>query len=330
MKLSKSVFPVLSIALLAFACNSIDFKKTKGGVPYKIYPSKTGEKIVQGNIVKFHIQQKVKDSVIGTSYGGVPVYQQVSPSSKGYDIGNTLMDIFTQAKNGDSIYFVQSIDSFIAHDPSILQNTPFKKGDQLTTTVKILNVFRTPQDARADDEKERVANAGNMEKKNLEQFNKSPQAQEQMKIDSKIIEDYLTANHIQAEKTPWGVYVQMLNPGQGPKPEAGKFALLRYRGTNLEGQEFDSNEKPNAPLYPLQIGMGGSIKGFEEGVKAISKGGKARIFIPSILGYGSAGSPPRIKPNENLIFEVEVVDITDTPPASNQLPGKVDTTQARK
>jgi FKBP-type peptidyl-prolyl cis-trans isomerase FklB len=53
----------------------------------------------------------------------------------------------------------------------------------------------------------------------------------------------------------------------------------------------------------------GSIQGFEEGVKQIAKGGKAKIYIPSMLGYGMQGAPPKIKPYEHLLFEVETLDI---------------------
>ena len=76
---------------------------------------------------------------------------------------------------------------------------------------------------------------------------------------------------------------------------------------HLSGEVFDSG------TYPLQIGSRGSIPGFEYGIKAMQKGGKAKIFIPSSLGYGAQGSPPTIKPNEILVFELELVDISNSP-----------------
>src|SRR5207237_1097537 len=129
MKVVKSVLGILSIAMLLWACNNIDFKKTKGGVPYKIFPSKSGDKIVPGNIVKYQLTVKVKDSVLGSTYSSLPRYDAVGPASDSY--GSPLMEILSKSKKGDSIYFVQAIDSFIAHDPSIVQQTPFRKGDQL-------------------------------------------------------------------------------------------------------------------------------------------------------------------------------------------------------
>ena len=66
--------------------------------------------------------------------------------------------------------------------------------------------------------------------------------------------------------------------------------------------------------------MGGAIKGFEEGVKQLAKGGRGKVFVPSTLGYGERGSAPKIMPNENLMFELEVLNITDAPPTQSANP----------
>jgi FKBP-type peptidyl-prolyl cis-trans isomerase len=312
----------------------MDFKKTKGGVPYQIFPSKSGEKIAAGNIIKYErvmtATLKGKDSVMNSSYNSMPLYMQVNPGMGGYDPESATLEIVSKAKKGDSIYMVMAIDSFIAKDSNIVKMTPFRKGDQLKTSIKILDVFKTTEQAQADFTKERAANAGKMEEEQLKNFHNNPQVQAQMAKDSKIIEDYLAANHIQADKTKWGVYIQTIQAGQGPKPKMGQFSSVRYKGSELGGESFDDNMKPGAQLYPLQIGSGGSIPGFEEGVKNLAKGTKARIFIPSMLGYGPNGQAPKIKPNENLVFDIEVVDVTDTPPAEKPLTAKPDSAARHK
>jgi FKBP-type peptidyl-prolyl cis-trans isomerase len=73
-------------------------------------------------------------------------------------------------------------------------------------------------------------------------------------------------------------------------------------------------------LLPLQIGGGGTIPGFEDGVKQLSKGAKANLYIPSVVAYGAQGRPPVIQPNQNLVFEIEVVDVTDNRPAPPTAP----------
>ena len=327
MQILKNVLSVVVTAAVLTACNNVDFKKTKAGVPYKVFSTGKGDSIRQNYIVKFEVIRKTKDSVLFSSYEQkMPQYLQVQPAPEQFsysDIGGNLMEIFPKTKKGDSIYITESADSLLKQNPQLATQSPLKKGDQIITTIKILEVYKTPEEAQAAVTKDRVANAGHLDKENLEQFKKDTAVQAQVAKDDKIIEDYLAKNNIQAQKTDWGVYVQMLAPGQGPKPAAGQFASVRYKGTNLKGQEFD------AGVYPIQIGMGGSIKGFEEGVKQLSKGGKARIFIPSMLAYGPRGSAPKIAPNENLVFEMELLDISDTPPAPEQ-PVNVDTTRQRK
>jgi FKBP-type peptidyl-prolyl cis-trans isomerase FkpA len=327
MQVLKNVLGVLAAALVLTACNNVDFKKTKAGVPYKVFSTGKGDSIRQNYIVKFEVIRKTKDTVLFSSYEQkMPQYLQVQPAPEQLsysDIGGNLMEIFPKAKKGDSIYITESADSLLKQNPQLATQSPLKKGDQIITTIKIIDVYKTPEEAQAAVSKDRIANADKVDKETLERFKKDTAAQAQMAKDNKIIEDYLAKNNIQAQKTDWGVYVQTLNPGQGPKPKAGEYANVKYKGSTLAGQEFD------AGIYPLQIGLGGSIKGFDEGVRQLSKGGKAKIFIPSMLGYGAQGNPPKIAPNENLIFELELLDISNTPPSPNQQVN-VDTTGQRK
>jgi FKBP-type peptidyl-prolyl cis-trans isomerase FkpA len=327
MQVLKNVLGVLAAALVLTACNNVDFKKTKAGVPYKVFSTGKCDSIRQNYIVKFEVIRKTKDTVLFSSYEQkMPQYLQVQPAPEQLsysDIGGNLMEIFPKAKKGDSIYITESADSLLKQNPQLATQSPLKKGDQIITTIKIIDVYKTPEEAQAAVSKDRIANADKVDKETLERFKKDTAAQAQMAKDNKIIEDYLAKNNIQAQKTDWGVYVQTLNPGQGPKPKAGEYANVKYKGSTLAGQEFD------AGIYPLQIGLGGSIKGFDEGVRQLSKGGKAKIFIPSMLGYGAQGNPPKIAPNENLIFELELLDISNTPPSPNQQVN-VDTTGQRK
>ncbi|MGZ5286441.1 MAG: FKBP-type peptidyl-prolyl cis-trans isomerase [Flavisolibacter sp.] len=321
MKSVKLFFSILSMTLLFAACETkIDFKKTAGGVPYKIFPAKKGKDTIAVNdIIKYHRIVKIKDSVLNNTYLEVPAYEKVRLATTSY--GDPLPEILTRAKEGDSIYYVQAMDSFIFHNPQIEQETPFRKGDQLITTIRVLKVFKNEEEARAefmkDNEKAMQANYKKIEAaeaQSLEAFKKDSASQNQIAKDNKVIEAYLQKNNIQAQKTDWGVYIQVLNPGQGPKPAVGKYASVNYKGSLLSGETFD------AGVYPLQIGTGGSIKGFEEGVRQLAKGGRARVFIPSVLGYGAMGSGDKIKANANLIFDLEILDITDTPPQQGAQP----------
>ena len=205
-------------------------------------------------------------------------------------------------------------DSLILRNPKIVDNFPLKKGDNLLFTLKLLDVFTDQTVAQADYKKERDLNAPKIEKTEIDNFNKAPEVQSQMQVDNKVIEEYMKANNIQAQKTAWGAYVQVINPGTEPKASFGKFANVKYNGMHLNGETFDSG------VYPVQIGMGGAIRGFEEGIKQLGTGGKAKVLIPSMLAYGPRGSEPKIKPNEVLIFDIEVLSIGDNPPSAPQVP----------
>ena len=98
-----------------------------------------------------------------------------------------------------------------------------------------------------------------------------------------------------------------------------------YKGTFLNGKEFDSNmdkNKPggNQPLTVLVGAQGGAqgsvIPGLDEGIRMFGKGGKGKVYIPAMLGYGQNGQPPVIPPYASMIFEIEVLDVTTpAPPA---------------
>lgn len=314
MRHSYQLLGIMLLALLFTACN--DLKKTKSGAPYKIVGNGKGEKIAKGDIVKFELTQRINDSVLSTTYGQFPRYEKLDSTTNSYDIRNIVMETLLNARKGDSIYIKLSMDSFIKRDPSILENSPFKKGDELITGIRVVDVFKDPQAAQADVENE-SRNA----------FNKNPKITEQKQKDEKAIEEYLNSKGIKTERTPWGAYIETVQPGNGPKPKPGQFSLVRYTGKNFDGTVFDTNNKPGGELYPVQIGAGGSIIGFEDAVRQMPKGTKANVYVPSVLGYGEMGSEPLIKPNANLIFEIEVVDITDQRPQPNMPQQPADTTR---
>ncbi len=100
MQLVKNIVYVAGFALLAASCNQVDFKKTKGGMPYKLYASKKGAKVEDGKWVKMHVTQKIGDSVLFDSHKSQPIYFQINAASaQPYDPS----EIFTLLKEGDSI-----------------------------------------------------------------------------------------------------------------------------------------------------------------------------------------------------------------------------------
>ena len=135
----------------------------------------------------------------------------------------------------------------------------------------------------------------------------------QMKTDDKIITDYLASKNLtNAKKTDWGVYTIITTPGTGPNLTQKDVAVINYTGKSFQDSTFDSNtDKKFEHMQPLYVDMGEFrvIPGWIDGLKQFNKGAKGKIVIPSSLAYGLNGAPPKIKPNENIVFDIEVTDI---------------------
>jgi len=106
---------------------------------------------------------------------------------------------------------------------------------------------------------------------------------------------------------PSGLQYKILSAGTGPKPKADDTVSFQYRGTLIDGTEFDSSYKRGQPLkFPVSQ----LIKGWTEALQLMPVGSKWQIFIPPDLGYGERGVPNSpIGPNSALIFELELVSI---------------------
>jgi FKBP-type peptidyl-prolyl cis-trans isomerase len=107
--------------------------------------------------------------------------------------------------------------------------------------------------------------------------------------------------------TASGLQYEVLQAGSGPTPTDTSMVTVHYRGTLIDGTEFDSSIGQTPRQF--SIAPGGLIEGFREAVKLMPVGSKYRIVMPGNLAYGEAGSPPAIGPNETLIFEVELISV---------------------
>ena len=106
--------------------------------------------------------------------------------------------------------------------------------------------------------------------------------------------------------TASGLQYEIVAPGSGVNPKSSDKVTVHYKGTLIDGTEFDSSYSRGQPVtFPL----GNVIPGWTEGLQLIKAGGKAKLFIPSSLGYGERGAGAKIGPNETLIFEVELISI---------------------
>ena len=137
--------------------------------------------------------------------------------------------------------------------------------------------------------------------------------QQAVEKNKKAGETFLAANKDKpgVVTLPSGLQYKIIEPGTGPKPTASDSVVCNYRGTLIDGTEFDSSYKRGqAATFPV----GQVIKGWTEALQLMPVGSKWQLFIPADLAYGERGTNGGpIGPNETLVFEVQLVSIQAKP-----------------
>ncbi len=105
---------------------------------------------------------------------------------------------------------------------------------------------------------------------------------------------------------PSGLQYKVIKDGDGKTPKLSDTVSTHYRGTLLDGTEFDSSYKRN---QPAEFPVSGVIKGWTEALQLMKEGSKWTLYVPAKLAYGERGFPPVIGPNETLIFEIELLKV---------------------
>jgi len=314
------VVVIASVLAVASCKNNVDYKKTKSGVMYKIFGNSKDSVVKAGNIMKINYTIKIgsNDSVLQTSVGKMPLFIPIEGNVPA-DAYSPL-EVFNMLRNGDSAVIVQLVDTLLKKNPGGQMPPFFKKGDKLVTVVKVLNIFTSQELATKDREAEAQKEQVRMEKEVADDLVKS----------NAEMTAWLQKKNINAQKTGRGTYVEVKEPGTGEQATEGKFVTVRYEGKTLDdGKVFQSTLDPKTPAYTFQLGSktNGSIAGFDEGLRLFKKGGKGTIYIPGPLAYGK--NPPQgsaFKPNAAMIFDIVLVDVSDTqpaPPQQQQLPPEI-------
>jgi FKBP-type peptidyl-prolyl cis-trans isomerase len=132
-------------------------------------------------------------------------------------------------------------------------------------------------------------------------------------------ESFLAANKDKegVKTTDSGLQYQVTKEGTGPSPGATDSVTVNYKGTLIDGTEFDSGKGISFPLN-------GVIKGWTEGLQLMKIGGSTRFFIPSGLAYGTTGSGEKIGPNATLIFNIDLLSIKGKEAAKAPTPATID------
>jgi FKBP-type peptidyl-prolyl cis-trans isomerase FkpA len=304
MKKTTLLLGALSVLLLATACKNSGFKKTKSGLSYKIIADGKGPLVKRGDIIKIQFVYKLRDSVLQSSYEQMPFYAKVDSVGPVYDP----QEIFTMLHKGDSAVVISLADS-LAKKKGMLPEF-IKPKDKLVLTLKVVEIFTADSIAQKDQMAE-MQLAQERQKQKQETL-KGPKVKE--------IEDYLAKNNIKFQKAPQGTFVEVKDPGNGAQVDSGKFCSIRYTGKSFPSMKvFESNMEAGKPPFDVVIGTHAVIPGWDEGLKYFKKGGKGTLYIPFFQAYGAQPGPGG-KQYENLVFDVEVVNVSDSAPKQQAMP----------
>jgi FKBP-type peptidyl-prolyl cis-trans isomerase len=265
-----------------FSCTPHDdYQTSPNGLKYKVIVDKQQPKGQPGQYVAYHVAWRTtKDSLLFSSEASSePLLSLVARPI--YD--GDPWEIFTMVGAGDSASCkVPAKYIFKSYLP------PGVYGDDLIKLDLKVLAFYT---------------AGQYDSLKVAALNAKFAREDQM------IQTYMRENGLQGTKTPSGLYVVIEQEGTGRQATNGNTVNVDYTGMLLNGEVFDSSRRPGGQPYPVTIGQSSVIQGWTEGLTYFKKGGKGKLLIPSRLGYGERGSPPKIGPNEPLVFDIEIVDM---------------------
>jgi FKBP-type peptidyl-prolyl cis-trans isomerase len=280
----KTLVFLFTICLFCVAINSCkqeDYKKTENDLQYKIMVYKGEPKAKTGQVIKYNIYWRTeKDSLfLSTSDRNTPLYSKVDqPKFKGDPL-----EILSMLGPGDSASCLVSADSiFRKHPPAFLDH-----GDLMKLDFKVIQVM-------SEEDYNNQMNAKQNQQASQEQ---------------NVIEDYIKKNNLKVEKTKSGLYVIIEEPGKGKQPQNGNTVKVNYTGTLFDGSKFDSSLDPGREPFEFQIGAGQVIKGWDEGIPYFKEGGKGKLIVPSVLGYGEQGAGGKIGPNTPLVFDIQLLEV---------------------
>lgn len=284
------------------SCGSGGRQKTDAGFQYEFFLKNDGKKPQNGDMVTLQLmlfaKSKGKDTLLQSTY------QNPQPADIPYktDQADFLTKGLAMVSEGDSLALYISVDSLLRGNP---RPEFIDANSEARFAIKVVKI-------QSNDEYTK-----NMQKRMEDAQKEADKKMETQKpIDEEIIKKYIADNKLDAKRTESGLYYVITLEGKGANPKQGEQVATHYTGYLLNGQKFDSSLDRGQTLDFTHMAQQ-MIKGFDEGVSLLKKGGKATFLLPSHLAYGAQGAGAQIPPYSVLKFDVELVDIK---PAQTQTP----------
>ena len=279
-------FLTITAMTLLFACNTEaptggDFSKdmtasmtkTENGFAYQMHKDVEGDAPDTGYLSIFNLTQRFDDTIVYSSAQRGRAERIVIPTNAAMrGKPSPVIDILKLLSPGDSASIYVLTDSLGPNLQPWQQEKNYLIYDIAVSDVKNL--------------------------KDSENAAATTTAELQAAYKNGTLENIQTASN--------GLKYLIIEDGTGTKAEAGKVVSVDYYGvTAADGSMFD-NSFGRGEAYRFPLGAGRVIKGWDTGIEGLKQGTKAALFIPADLAYGEAGSPPKIGPNAELIFYIEL------------------------
>jgi len=279
MNMRKIAFVLLGCLFFASCGNKYKgFKKTGNGLYYRFHIENPTRHVPENDeVISLEISIRTeKDSIVS-------VPKQISVMMQASRFKGDIYEALSLMHEGDSAEFIINAKKYFeiynyGQIPSFVKNDEM----MLWFTIRIDAI------------------------QSLEQY-KQAAVDARLEAEKQAIENYLTANALTASPQASGLYYIEIKEGRGKNAANGNRVMVHYTGKLLDGTVFDSSIERGNP-FTFRLGAGEVIKGWDEGIALMKKGGKAFFLIPSYLAYGerSTGNIPAYSP---LLFEVELIDI---------------------
>jgi FKBP-type peptidyl-prolyl cis-trans isomerase len=302
---------LLSSALLVglMSCNKSEYEgytKAENGLYYKFFThDENGLKPVEGDGIRFKYVFRLKsnDSIFVSSAersqdgSGITNFGMTKSSFVG-----SIEDAMMMMAANDSASFIVSADSFFLKTSRMPSLPPWvKPNDHIQVDIKMVEILTKAKiEENQRKQQEEIAKLADEEKPKLDA--------------------YLAENKITTAPTASGLIFIETQKGKGKAhPGATDMVTVHYTGTLIDGTKFDSSVDRGEPaVFNLQQ----LVPGWIEGIQMMTKGSKAKMIIPSSLGWGARGAGAQIPPYSTVLFDIELIDFQPAQPGGPQMPGQ--------
>lgn len=194
------------------------------------------------------------------------------------------------ADTEDSTRIIRNLGWFMSQNVGQLNLDESEKEAFLEGFITGVNGGKGPDDAQAADQE-------------IRQYLQERFTAEKSVENAKFVADLEKRDDV--KQTPQGLYYEVIEEGNEKRATREDTVKVHYRGTLLDGTEFDSSHKRG---QPAEFPVSGVVPGFGEGVQLVGEGGKVKLYIKPELGYGSRATG-QIPPNSFLVFDVDLIEI---------------------